>query len=304
MKYVVLLFALFPMMLAASFPEEETLPEDQVLIDEISPNYYFRGKGTPAEYVTSQLGYFHPVVRAMHFLSRKRLIRDSFTFGTTPEAARKVIETFQNDAKRGWEWSEKRREVVIPRSPDGKPDWKNALTFRGEIPLDTAGREPEGGTVWQVTADGNFLYFKIKVEDADVHIDPVRPFDADSIEIFIKGDTELLFYWELVASAGGPDFAGTHQFSPVLGIRAYYADARPDRMFLKGEKTQNGFSVECRFPFFALPRLDRALPFEGAKIEFMFVRTDGLGGKVTKSAPVPLLYDGHNLFGYIIGTLE
>lgn len=44
----------------------------------ISPGYYYRGKGTPAEFITSQLGYNNNIVKALNLLIPERLDRGDY----------------------------------------------------------------------------------------------------------------------------------------------------------------------------------------------------------------------------------
>lgn len=299
-------FLLFGVFAAGLFAEDlpMSLPEDRELVRSVSPGFYHRGKGTPAEFVTSQLGYYNEVVRAIHRLIPERMRRDYYqTEAATLESARRTVKRYRDDSIRGFEWKEPRRCVVIPRVREAGNKWSAALILHGEIPLDTPGRA-SGDTVWKICYDEQFLYLRADVADADIRVNPVRPYEADSIEFFIRGSRKLWNYWEIVAAPGVPPVVAVHVFSPVFGQRLTQFGIRPEALRITSGRTVRGFFAECTFPFSALPRLDRHLPYSGGELEFMFVRTDLRNGRIHKSSPVPLLYDGHNVFGYMIGVLE
>lgn len=282
-------------------------PEHRALVAQISPGHYRRGKDTPAEFVTSQLAHFHPVVRAIHWLLPERMRRDYFDFGANDVAARELIERFRADAERGWAWKAPRREIALPFLPrlaEREADWEKALTFRGEIPLDRDDLAPSGETVWRVAHDGEYFRWRVDVRDADLRYARPRPYKADSIECFIKSDPRLGQYWEVVVGPDGALFTASHQLSRESGLRSTEQWIAPERLAVSGAPIPGGYRVEGAFPFCALARTDGSLPFAGARLEFMLVRTDAKGDDVAKSAPTPLLYDGHNVFGYLTAILE
>lgn len=280
-----------------------SLPEDRELVQSVSPGFYHRGKGTPAEFITSGLGYYNEVIRAIHRLIPERMRRDYFRGAATLDDARETVRTFRENALRGFAWKEPRRRVTIPRVKNPADRWSGALVLRGEIPLDTPGTAT-GNALWMVSYDDQYLYLRAEVEDAGIQLNSKRPYEADSIEFFLRGSRRLTSYWEIVAAPEVPPFVGLHFFSRTLGLHVTQFDARPSALQITSGRTPGGFFAECAFPFAAFHRLDRPLPFSGGVLEFMFVRTDLQPGGVRKTAPVPLLYDGHNLFGYLIGVLE
>lgn len=269
------------------------------LVRSISPGYYRQGKGTPAEYITGQLGFMNDIVKALNILMPERLDRgDYLPGGRSVSGARDLVRAFKADADRGFAWKTPRKEVVIPCSSS----WDQSLVLKGEVPLDSE-TAPCGDTLWQLRYDRNFLYAKVTVTDTDSHFRKERAYEADSIELFIKDDPQLDEYWELVAAPGAAPFTSRHFRPAAQGARLSQHKKFPKGLLVQSAASKDGFTAEFRFPFFALARLDRALPFDGAELELMLVRTNLDHGKYTKSAPVPLLYDGHNLFGFIRATL-
>ncbi len=69
-------------------------------------------------------------------------------------------------------------------------------------------------------------------------------------------------------------------------------------------RTESGWSAEARLAFRELPGyLLGNRPEAGQQIRFQLIRTDLSGGRRTYTTPVPFLYDGHNIYGYIRATL-
>ena len=105
---------LFPtaalLFLAAAGAEElpMSLPEDRELVQSVSPEFYHRGKGTPAEFITSGLGYYNEVIRAIHRLIPERMRRDYFRGAATLDDAREKVRAFRENAIRGFAWKEPR----------------------------------------------------------------------------------------------------------------------------------------------------------------------------------------------------
>ena len=266
----------------------------------ISPGYYYRGKGTPAEFITSQLGYNNDIVKALNLLIPERLDRgDYLPEGSSKKGAREIVRKFREEADRGFAWKTPRMKMRIPRSSS----WERTALLHGEVPLDTVAK-PQGRTLWKLRYNEQFLYAKAEVVDDDLRLDHIRPYNADSVELFVKYDPNLFGYWEMVASPGVSPFSSRHSFSPVMGLRVTQQNVFPVGSVIKARKTEKGYEAEFRLPFSALARLDGALPRSGAVLELMFVRTDLGHSGYRKTAPVPLLYDGHNIFGYIQAELE
>ena len=301
-----LLFPAAALLFPAAAGAEElpmSLPEDRELVQSVRPEFYHRGKGTPAEFITSGLGYYNEVIRAIHRLIPERMRRDYFRGAATLDDAREKVRAFRENAIRGFAWQEPRRRVTIPRVKNPADRWSSALVLRGEIPLDTPGKAT-GNAVWMVCYDNQYLHLRAEVDDTELQLNSKRPYEADSIEIFLRGSRRLTSYWEIVAAPEVPPLVGFHLFSRTLGLHVSQFDARPRALRITSGRTPCGFFAECAFPFVALHRLDRPLPFSGGELEFIFVRTDLQPEGVRKTAPVPLLYDGHNIFGYLIGILE
>lgn len=285
--------------------------DDRALVATISPSFYYRGKGTPAEFITNTLGAGQPK-KAIYLLMPERFSREYIDFDYSREGARKIIAGYIKDAERGFSWPEKKRETVIPATAVkpvidgniGTGEWSSAQVFKGEIPLDAAGVAPSGNTLWRVMYDREYLYFCAEVVDRDIRCDVAKfLFNGDSLEIFVLPDKEMQTYWEVILAPDGREFIAWHMVNPFGGHNSRN-NIRPEKLQTAIKRTSDGFAVEAAIPFSALPTLGKSLPAAGATVYFMMVRTNRDGDHYSRSAPVPLLYDGHNIFGYIRGTLQ
>ena len=292
-----------------SLPYGDSLKEDRQMLAAICPSYYDRGKGTSAEYVTNTLAGGQ-AKRAIYLLMPERFRNEYIQFGYSKEAARKVIARFKEDADRGFAWQMKNPSIMILPAKhlptiDGKIDskeWIDATVLKGEIPLNVAIKTPIGNALWRLMYDEKYLYIGISIPDKDININKDYPYKADSIEIFIMPDRQMRTYWELILSPGVDIFTAWHMVSERGGFTSQ-KNIKPVDIKMAVSRHEGGFSIEVAFPFYALPTLHGMLPRPNANIYFMMVRTNLDGARYHRSAPVPLLYDGHNFAGYIQGRL-
>jgi hypothetical protein len=126
------------------------------------------------------------------------------------------------------------------------------------------------------------------------------PWDGDALEIFVLPDRRLKAYWEVIVNPGNNVVNWLH----LNNSDGYWVIGTDDK--IRGLKTvtkitRDGFLVEVAIPFRELPGYMRGnLPKAGERINLVMVRiNDG-----QKSIIVPLLYDGHNIFGYPEFTLK
>lgn len=284
--------------------------EDRRMISILAPAYYLRGKGSPAEFITNNLSAGE-AKRAIYYLQPERLRREYFSFGDSPEAARKVLRKFVADAERGFMW--KRENLTVELRRTGKVpeidgiiapgEWAAAGVLYGEVPLDIDG-EAKGATRWMCMYDERFLYLAAVIPDDDIVNDESIIYNGDSVEFFIMPDLDMRGYWEFIVSPGNRAFSAWHLANDHGGFISR-RDVRPRSALIAGKPHAGGYAVELALPFSALPVLaEQALPYDGAVIRIMMLRTDMSHGKYRKSAPVPLLYDGHNFAGYINAVLK
>lgn len=289
---------------------EPATAEDRAMVAAVCPSYYERGKGTAAEFVTNTLSAGIPK-RAVYLLLPERFEKEYTNFGCSKEAARQVIGQFKTDADRGFRWTVKNREIIIPiaiRPPviDGElsqDEWTGAAKLQGEMLLDDGDAVPSGNTVWQVMYDREYLYFSVFFPDRDIRTGDKEIYHGDSLEMFVMPDRLMRTYWEVILSPDGRRFTAWHMASDHGGFTSR-RNIRPEKLRTAVKKYPEGFAAEIAFPFSALPTLGKSLPFSGATVDFMMVRTNLDGGVIRRTVPVPLLYDGHNFAGYIRGNLK
>jgi hypothetical protein len=264
---------------------------------------YQKGKNTPAEFVTDKLSSRNSWVYTRILLGKyKRGDKESM------ETARAYMKELFNDIDKGLNWPVKEQQnFELPyayKKPvlDGTLDddeWSCALTFHGEYPLGSLEKNTPT-SVWKICWDEEFLYFGAYFQDANVRsidYDAAKnkfPWDGDTLEIFVLPARLFRAYWEVVVNPGNNVVDGLHLNNPD-GYWVNGLDETMRGLETRTKITNDGFSVEAALPFRELPRYMRGnLPKAGESINLVMVRTnDG-----QRSSIVPLLYDGHNIFGY------
>lgn len=224
--------------------------------------------------------------------------------------ARERIRRISKDIRRGLEWTLPRKELSIPflsQEPEidgvvSPGEYSGAAELRGEIPIDTPTAEATGEHRWFFGYDQRFLYFAVEFSDSAVRTDSI-PYRADSAELFLLPEAALNSYWEVVVSPPSNRYTAWHTLGKY-GLRSSFPTA-PRNLKTASRRTPRGYCVEIAFPFSALPSLSESLPYPGAVLHLMACRTDLQdGGNLIFSAPVPLLYGGHNIYGYIKAVLQ
>lgn len=271
------------------------------------PTVYERGKGTAAEFITNKC--YHPGITCS-------IVRSGPGRRDYAECVRKVA-GFAADMERGFAWREPRRRIRIPElaaAPrlDGVPEtdeWHGALTFHGEYPLD-ATRKNEEPSIWRFGHREGVLYIAAEFRDHTPEVrrglsqkSPEPLYTGDSLELFLRPDNRHPCYYELLVNPAGELWTMRHAAKETGSWRildeSFDSDLRAATCI-----APEGYSIELAVP---LERLYAASPGEtirpGAEFSLMPVRTDRSGTQWLRSVPVPLLYDGHNLFGYMVAEL-
>lgn len=265
--------------------------------------YYQNRRGTPAEYCAKMVKDFSMV-----------RYRVSLTGGMPSYAkslARKELCKLEAEIQKGMAWKQALSTAGIPfqltpPTIDGiiaPEEWKHALVYRGEYDLGSTQQQNTSSNFY-IMYDKNYIYFAAQIEDHDIQLDNTTPpYWNDSVELFLRPDNRLDNYLELVVPPEGEHYSA-------------WCVQPPDRRFdisvrkMKGittaaRATPNGYEVEGKIAFFELPGyLLGNPPHPGDPMNFMFVHCNRtFSGKYTRSTPIPFLYDGHNIYGYIRGTL-
>ncbi len=269
--------------------------------------FYESGKGTPAEYATNQRGQ----------LNHEGAIVRGEIDGDYAAAVRALASCYR-EAAIGFAWREPRTTAKIPvlrAMPviDGVVDeeeWRGALTFEGEFPLNSPERTAGEPSCWRVGWRGNSFYVAAQFRDPDLQIfesqatgDEPKMFKGDSLECFIRPRSDQFLYWEFIANPAGSLWELMHVNNP-WGGSVTLANALRTGARAAAIRTGEGFSVELVLPLQEFHGVwCRRPPRPGDRFEFILVRTRLDNGVYTKNSPVPFLYDGHNIFGYIRAEL-
>ncbi len=268
-------------------------------------------KGTPAEYVVRNSKTWY--IRSAFYLLQPKLIEPALRRQCSGAAEATIrIQNIMQEVRRGGQWKYIAPAIYIPFTDtppeiDGSispGEWDNALVYKGEVPLNEEKEPPHGESRWRIMYDAGFLYVSADFEDSDLQIDTEHPYRGDALELFLLGDPEMRSYWEVVVSPDNDLFTGWHSVG-IYGNRNSQSGITPRQLHTAATRTDRGFSVEIAFPFWALLSQQGAFPFSAKNFRLMLLRTNRNAGEpVRVSTPVPFLYDGHNIYGYIKATLK
>ena len=183
-------------------------------------------------------------------------------------------------------------------------EWNAAWIQKGGILLNHEDIPNNGNILWRVMFDQEYLYASGTFEDRDLQIDRKEPYKGDSFELFLMGDSAMRSYWEIVVSPGNDRFTGWHM-TGKYGERCSRPGIAPQALRTASQKTESGFSVEIAFPLNALISQKGAFPFPAGEFYFMMLWIDKDKESRTQTyTPVPFLYDGHNIYGYMKAVLQ
>ncbi len=225
-----------------------------------------------------------------------------------------------DEVRMGQDWKVPVEQVVIPRlaAPpeiDGaiRPEeWRNALVFRGEYPLNSSERSEEHSqTAWRIGWHGSCLYAAAEFRDRDIvsyhgrfdtpDIPPL--YLGDAFELFLRPLESKPLYYEYLVNPQGDLWALVHVNDPCgswIRINDDFATAAKTAV----RRTADGYTVELAVPLREqYGPWNRRAPRIGDRFSFMMVRTNRDNGNYCRGTPVPLLYEGHNIFGYIRAEL-
>lgn len=279
---------------------------DERLANRFNDELYYSGKNTPAEFATDKVR--HPwTLDAKDVLSGRK--------SGSREKAREWLLILSELIENGKKWNTPTVEITIPRTElpvaiDGDlsdPAWTRAHVWNGDyrslvnvaVPYSMQHRDTE--SKWMVMHDSRYLYFAGSFKDADLVTNKTKLFRGDGFEIFLLPEPSLRSYWEMIVNPDGDMYSGwnmkNYEGDPVT-VRGIL----PENTRYAVRRTADGFRVEIAFPLAGLPSLTGRLN----RVKFMMFRTNNVPADqntLCYDTPVPFLYDGHNLNGYITGTL-
>ncbi|MDD3154890.1 MAG: sugar-binding protein, partial [Victivallaceae bacterium] len=225
------------------------------------------------------------------------------------EAVRRLVK-FHRLRQMGRDWPEPIRHVVVPRMKhppraDGviaPGEWDEALSFSGEYPISGTRLDPRRSrTLWYLGVHDETLYVAMSCEDKDVRAFSKRMFEStesvylgDALEIFLRPDVDQPYYSEILVNPDALVWEVSHKATP--SGQWDVLDSKPEtKLRAGGKRTAGGYHIEIAIP---LRDLKRSGPFR--RFSFQLIRTDRNGkDEYRAGVPTPLLYDGHNLYGYV-----
>ncbi len=267
------------------------------LIAENPRAFYLSGRGTMAEFLTNQIPSLtrecaalrgEPEIDRQEAAGRIARFYDLARLGFTsafPEAAT-LPELKQRPLLDG---------VLSPG------EYEPAITFYGEYPLNgTEGLESERNSVWHLGVYDDSLWCAASFEDLEIHsVLPERDgapiYTGDSLEFFLRPNLDAVFYFEFIIGPEGQFFGRLHGNNPY-GTHVVLAEVAPPEIAVRREEGK--LTYEFAFPLRELV-FPACIRRKRNEFSFMMVRTNRNGGSWLKSTPVPFLYDGHNIFGYL-----
>ena len=266
---------------------------------------FFRSSpGTPYQFKAKEVIYDYNQVRRALLVRRDYMLSDS----EIRENLRKLEKELQDAAS----WPFKPEEHKLPRALskpviDGdlsETAWEKALTFKGEYPAGGTEKQ-KNSAVWKMMYDENYFYFAARFPDTDFQkAPPETPYLADAFELFILPEKRYWTYVELVFSPWNDIYTKWVHQTPRS--RMELSDYSPQTLLVRTKKNSGSWQLEGRIAFCELPAYLRGgVPRSGETLHAMMIRFDkNRTGEKKTFVPVPFLYDGHNIFGYMKLNLE
>jgi len=267
---------------------------DQRLVE-----YYRASIGKPFQWKAKEVIYGYNKVRRAVLVTPDDAIE--------AREVRENLKKLEEEIRFGMNWKHQPPELKLPKCKvppeiDGKADdaaWTNALVFHGEYPVNHDIRSHESSE-WKLMYDAEYLYFFCNFTDSSiVQSKDSRLYHGDSFELFIMPEIRYHTYVELVFSPNGKKY--TRWISQTDRGRFELSDYAPETLFVASQTRKDGYSIEGRIGFQDLPaylRGNKAHPGETIRLMMLRINRDTSGNKIS-STPVPFLYNGHNIYGYM-----
>lgn len=263
---------------------------------------------TPARYEAEQKPIYHYYLNVIEGKERGNY-----------ENAVLRLSSWAEKIQRGVEWNIPRHQMVVPylNAPpeiDGRineKEWSNAEKITGEYEIDSPTPfVPGNGSCWFFGYDRNYFYVAGQFKEAEViswHERIFEPGEAfylgDCFEIFIRPQEKFLTYYEFLTNPAGDRWDMFHSHLTrgrwQMICEDYHFGIRRATVF------QNGvLNYELAIPLKMLyGDWTKRGAAAGDRFDFMPVRINRDSEIFRRTTPVPLLYDGHNIFGYIQAVL-
>ena len=248
--------------------------------------------GTPAAFAANQCWFW----------KEEREIVTGKRGGDSADAVAKLAAIY-DEVELGKAWRVAPTVVTLPalgKRPeiDGKisaGEWKGALRFDSEFPLNAVEKSSPRMVCWHFAVFGEALCFAAEIRDGDVVSesgrwgDAVLMYEGDCIEFFLRPDCARDVYFEFIVNPDGELWSLQHRVDP----NGWWYKLRRDYdsgAVAAARRTPEGYVVELMLPFTIFGSL-----WNPRNFSLLPVRIDRTSAGVVRSAPVPVLYDGHNL---------
>ena len=247
-------------------------------------------RGTQAQYYAAR--------RSGTFLQdARRVLAGAKIPGVSFEEALRRLRIFRRNIEAGLQWRQDSPQREIKLKLSGTKD----TVFRGEYDLGT--RHLRSDAEWRIGCDAEYFRVSADFPVSSPRIDSAAPWRGDCLEIFIRPDRQSTLYREIIAVPDGSVYSVLNAFDPHRATQLNLG-GRHNREGIKNQVTaeKGRLQYNCLIPW---KLLEKYTPFPVRSFSFMLVRTRcGSRGRVIFSSPVPHLYSGHNIFGYLNAVLE
>lgn len=300
-----LMLALLANSAAAYTPEEEALAK--ALAVDSSPDPYQLGKGTAAEYISN---------RYYTLRNARWTIRSGIPRGMTYGEAVKRLADFATQVQRGREWPVTPAKIVIPRlkkapTIDGvvsPEEWQGALTLVGEYRLGCTQQDPEyRDSRWYVGHTGQALHVAVIFRDEKIithsqkEFGVARPiYSGDALEVLIRPQLSELYYSEYQLNPANEVWELHHKASPFGQWDVLESLTDRTNCRYRGKIQPGRYCIEVTIPLDKIPHFQ-----PNGTFSLMMIRMHRKSPtEYWKATVQPLLYDPHNIYGYIPAVLE
>lgn len=274
-------------------------PEDEALALRVAndPAFYRSGKGTPAEFMTNKCEYSGITCRTV-----RNGPGEDYAYCVAKLAG------IYRDAQLGFAWNEPQprwtlSELAAAPCIDGlvsEPEWRGARLCSGEFPLSETVRREYETSRWYFGVSGDAFHAAAVFADPEITVfrdrrqgTPEPLYLADCFELFLRPDLRSRDYYEILVNPEGALWCMRQRFRETGSWDTLDADCNPG-ITAAAKRIPGGWSVEVA--------VSLASVNAGAEFSFAAVHIDRSGGELRRGSPVPLLYDGHNVFGHIIAA--
>ncbi|MBQ9788544.1 MAG: hypothetical protein IJW31_02950 [Lentisphaeria bacterium] len=284
--------------------EDEKLALSIAFDNEIDP--YMQGKNTPSEFITN---------RFYNLKNARWTVRSKERHGMSYEQAVKQLADFIREWEKGKNWQCKIEHRQIPFMSivpilDGKInsiEWSNALKFGQVYKIGSAkSLDSKEKSCFFIACDDQNFYIAAEFIDNSIHsysdrgfINAPKPlYMGDALEFFIRPDVNKPYYCEILVNPQALVWGLRHKINPV-GSWDMLESCTEHEIEAKTSIANNVITFEVKVPFKFISKYTKLKDFS-----FMLIRTNRSNSSYFGASAVPLLYDAHNIFGYIRGSID